>query len=69
MDMNILFNNINLPIKIGYLGPGAALSSLGAFLALIAGIIIGVFGFIWYPIRRLIRKMRNKKKNEESTDE
>ena len=32
-----------------YLGPGAGLSTIGAFLAVVAGIIVALFGFVWYP--------------------
>jgi hypothetical protein len=39
-----------------YLGPGAGLSAIGAFLALIVGVIVAFFGFIWYPVKRLLRK-------------
>jgi hypothetical protein len=41
-----------------YLGPGAGLAAIGAFLALILGMIAAVFGFIWYPVKRLLRKKR-----------
>lgn len=39
-----------------YLGPGAGLSAIGAFLALIIGVILAFVGFIWYPVKRLLRK-------------
>jgi hypothetical protein len=39
-----------------YLGPGAGLSAIGAFLALIVGVIVAFFGFIWYPVKRFLRK-------------
>ena len=43
-----------------YVGPGAGLSAIGALLAVIAGIIIAIFGFVWYPIKRLLRKVKQK---------
>jgi hypothetical protein len=49
-----------------YIGPGAGLSAIGTFLALVAGIILAIFGFLWYPIKRLYRFMtKNSEKNEE----
>ena len=39
-----------------YIGPGSGLSAIGTFLALLAAIIVAIFGFIWYPIKRLLRK-------------
>jgi hypothetical protein len=38
------------------LGPGVGLSAIGALLALIVGVIVAFFGFIWYPLRRLWRR-------------
>ncbi|KPJ83804.1 MAG: hypothetical protein AMS19_03060 [Gemmatimonas sp. SG8_23] len=37
-----------------YVGPGAGLTAIGAALALVGGILLGVFGFVWYPIKRLL---------------
>ena len=45
-----------------YIGPGTGLSAIGAVLAVIAGIVIAIFGFFWYPIKRLLGK--NKKTQE-----
>jgi hypothetical protein len=39
-----------------YVGPGAGLSALGAFLALILGVLLAFVGFVWYPVKRLLRK-------------
>lgn len=39
-----------------YVGPGAGISAIGAFLALIIGVILAFVGFIWYPVKRLLRK-------------
>ncbi len=39
-----------------YIGPGAGLSAIGAFLAIFAGIVVALFGFLWYPIKKLLRK-------------
>lgn len=51
---------IALPIfAFAYLPPGAGLSAIGAFIALIGGIFIAILGFLWYPIKRLIRRMKN----------
>lgn len=43
---------------IAYVGPGAGLSAIGAFLAILAGIVVAIVGFIWYPIKRLIRSVK-----------
>ena len=38
---------------IAYVGPGAGLSAIGAFLAIVAGVFVAIAGFVWYPIKRL----------------
>jgi hypothetical protein len=39
-----------------YVGPGVGLSAIGAFLALIMGVLLAFVGFIWYPVKRLLRR-------------
>ena len=50
----------SLPL-IGYLGPGAGLTAIGAFLAVVVGLIVGIFGFVWYPVKKLSRRRTRKK--------
>ena len=38
---------------LGYLGPGAAISTIGTFLVILLAIIVSFIGFIWYPVKRL----------------
>ncbi len=39
-----------------YVGPGVGLSAIGSLIALIGAIIVAIFGFLWYPFKRLLRK-------------
>lgn len=41
-----------------YIGPGTGLGALGALLAIIATLLVAVVGFIWYPLKRLLRRGR-----------
>lgn len=43
---------------LGYIGPGSGLSAVGAVLAIVAGLFFAVFGFVWYPLKRLMRSNR-----------
>ncbi|MGB5632771.1 MAG: hypothetical protein WBM44_18495 [Waterburya sp.] len=43
---------------LAYVGPGTGIAALGALLAIIAGVIAAIFGFLWYPIKRLLRKRK-----------
>jgi len=38
-----------------YVGPGAVLAVIGAAVAVVGAVFVTVGGFIWYPIKRLLR--------------
>ena len=40
---------------LAYTGPGAGISAIGSLLALLAAIGFMIVGFVWYPIKRLIK--------------
>lgn len=42
-----------------YIGPGAGISAIGSLLTLSAAVLLAILGFIWYPVKRLLKK-RNK---------
>ncbi|HPU15517.1 MAG TPA: hypothetical protein PK808_05495 [Polymorphobacter sp.] len=41
-----------------YAGPGAGLSMIGSLVALIGAVLAGIFGFVWFPIKRLLKKRK-----------
>lgn len=41
-----------------YAGPGAGLSMIGSLVALVGAVLAGIFGFIWFPIKRLLKKRK-----------
>ncbi|HEY0946609.1 MAG TPA: hypothetical protein VGD81_15125 [Opitutaceae bacterium] len=43
-----------------YIGPGGGMSAIGALLALVAGVLVAFFGFLWYPIKRFRAKRRRQ---------
>lgn len=43
-----------------YGGPGSVISGIGAFLAAVAALLAALFGFIWFPLKRLYHKIRQK---------
>lgn len=47
-------------LLLAYIGPGAGLSAIGAALAFVGAILLAVVGFIWYPIKRLLRARTRK---------
>ena len=45
-----------------YVGPGAGLTAIGTMIALFAGIVLAIIGFVWYPLKRM---MKNRAKPAE----
>jgi len=41
-----------------YIGPGSGLSALGSLLALVAAIVVAIIGFVWFPLKRILRKRK-----------
>ena len=41
-----------------YIGPGAGLSALGSLLALLGAALLIIVGFVWYPVKRMMRKWK-----------
>ena len=48
-----------------YVGPGAGLSAIGTIFAFVVAIVLMIVGFLWYPIKRLIKgkKASNNQSN------
>jgi Na+-driven multidrug efflux pump len=44
-----------------YLGPGLGLGAIGAALGTVGAILLGVISVIWYPFKRMLRRLRAKK--------
>ncbi|GGX67570.1 hypothetical protein GCM10007385_40900 [Tateyamaria omphalii] len=43
-----------------YVGPGAGLTAIGTMIALVAALVLAVVGFVWYPIKRMVRARKAK---------
>ena len=54
---------------MAYIGPGAGLAAIGAFLAIVAAVIAAIFGFLWYPIKRLLQKRKQSKRDNSKAGE
>ena len=51
---------------LAYVGPGLGAGSLGVILGLLGSVLLALFAFFWYPIKRMLSK---KDKDEEATAE
>lgn len=47
-----------------YVGPGAGLTAIGTMIAVILALVLAVVGFVWYPLKRLMRKKRTASTQE-----
>lgn len=54
---------------LAYGGPGSIISGIGALLAVVAALFASLFGFVWFPLKRLIRKMRGDEQDQTPTTE
>jgi hypothetical protein len=48
-----------------YIGPGAGIAAIGTVIALIVGILLAIVAFLWYPIKRLLAKIKLKRMNDQ----
>ncbi|WP_223163141.1 hypothetical protein [Roseivivax sediminis] len=61
---------VALPIAVGaaclpvsaqaYVGPGASLTAIGMLIALVAAILLALVGFVWYPMKRVMRNRADR---------
>ena len=59
---------VMLSTVLGYIGPGLGGGVITAVLGFFTSIVLALFAIIWYPVKRLIRKIRGKKTNENGAD-
>ena len=63
-EPNIVFCIFAKAIPLfAYLGPGMAGGVIAAIFGLIIAFFIGLFGIIYYPIKRALKNKKSKKKN------
>lgn len=41
-----------------YLGPGLGMGAIGVAFGVVGSILLGIVSVIWYPFKRLIRRLR-----------
>lgn len=63
--MGLVFLLTPVPVA-AYVGPGVALAAIGAAIAFVGGIAMAVGGFVWYPLKRILRL--GKKKDDAETE-
>lgn len=43
-----------------YIGPGAGLGAIALTIALVVGVVLLLVGFLWFPLKRLLRGRKEK---------
>ena len=52
--------------SFAYLGPGVGGGFIAATIGIIVVIFAGLFGLIWFPVKRLLKKRREKKNQQQN---
>lgn len=50
-------------IAYAYVGPGAGLGAIGTVIALLGAVVLGIVGFVWYPLKKLLAGKKEKPKS------
>jgi hypothetical protein len=53
---------------LAYMGPGLGLGAIGTALGLVGAVLLGLFSVLWYPCKRLVRRMRRRNALPDSLD-
>jgi len=51
-----------------YIGPGAGLGAIATFVAIILGLLLLIVGFLWYPMKRMLKKRRQTESKGSAED-
>lgn len=51
-----------------YIGPGAGLGALFTLVAILLGGVLLVIGFVWFPLKRALKKRKNTEMKAEEAD-
>lgn len=51
-----------------YVGPGVGLTAIGTVLAFVGTLLLLLVGFVWYPLKRLLRYFKVKQTEESHSD-
>ena len=53
---------------LAYIGPGMAISAILVVLGVVVSLFLGLLAVIYYPIKRLIKKVNSKKKYKKKSE-
>ncbi|MEP9357986.1 hypothetical protein [Sphingomonas sp. KR3-1] len=63
----ILLRTLSVALALGaplaaqaYTGPGLGLGAIGVALGLVGSILLAILSVVWYPVKRLVRRLRGR---------
>ena len=70
MNKSILFICLFLisPFSYAYIGPGMGGGAIAAIIGFFAAILLGLWGILYYPIKRALKNRKDKKKSLKESD-
>ena len=57
-----ILSNLSQTLLFGYIGPGMGGGVIAAIFGIIAAFFLGLWGILYYPIKRALKKKKKKKK-------
>lgn len=51
-----------------YVGPGAGLGAIAVTIAVLLGLVLLVVGFVWYPLKRMLRRRKAERDGPAASD-
>ncbi len=48
-----------------YIGPGAGIGVIGTVIAFLGAVLLAIVAFVWYPIKRLLRRKQAPQARDE----
>ena len=70
LSVSLFVVAVGLPeAAFAYIGPGTGLSAIGAFIALLAGLIVAILGFFWFPIKRILGRKNTQEPDQVNSKE
>lgn len=65
MALSVFLLVMNPVSAMAYIGPGLATGTIGVILGVIGSICIAVFALVWYPFKRVLKKIKKTPPKEE----
>lgn len=53
---------------LAYGGPGSVISGIGALLAAVGALLAALFGFVWYPLKRIYQSVSGEDREDEPAE-